>query len=637
MFEWMPVVRGSYLTYSEYFGVTFALVALGVGLLCLVISFLIAKCFGHAKKYQHVHRASYYETIVDTPEDDRVSMTMSMASSTRSSGSRKKKSQKLSVYFDSYFNWVGWSFISIVGVCLSLFDTLFNPFFGSLLMFGILGYRVTSRYYAENNRRLNHEHIRESMDSSTYFEELSSLRFKHKASLFGLLVISFVFGFSFTGGCLDLYEDSVGVTLFGGMSISTTLIRYFQLKDACPLGAPCQIYATLPEDASTSVFINAHTNDAIENIEVSFAPKGTSHTLRRVQTSNIIKLSSFEQRGRRNVHTVLLTELQPETRYVMNIEYNQKIQTTFEYVTLPDKSSNKDLVISTGGDIGDRKIARDMIDNALTNNPDVIVVGGDIVYDDAERSCYFAWDSLLKTFTTSMLSHGKLIPLIFSVGNHDVGLNSMPSRNITLTTEKSPIFMMYFPQHTVENSKAPALEQRRTYHYHTIGKTVQVHLDSGYLFTFKDQVPFINEVATKYNDYIKMANYHNPIYWVCSVPRGNIVELTKEYWMPLFDKYRFMSAFENHEHALKKTFTITDNKVSKTGTYYLGNGKWGVSLSSTCHPNNSTGLIEHMGEDNHYWSVVVSVREGTVSYAPINSKGETIIPAFKQNINDYLF
>lgn len=133
-----------------------------------------------------------------------------------------------------------------------------------------------------------------------------------------------------------------------------------------------------------------------------------------------------------------------------------------------------------------------------------------------------------------------------------------------------------------------------------------------------------------------MANYHNPIYWVCSNNQGEPVRQTLTHWMPLFDKYRFMSVFENHEHALKKTFPITNNKYNEKGTYYMGNGKWGVSLSSTCHPNNSSGLIDTMTEDNHYWSVNVSVRQGTVSYTPINYKGEAIIPTFKQNINEYV-
>lgn len=640
MFEWIPLLRGFYLTYAEYFAITFAMVACALGLVCLAASRLIAKFLIRTNKSQIQHQSransSFYETLIEQPDDGQISMISSMASSTKSFRGSTKKSNKLSVFFVSYFNWLGWVFISIIGVCLSLFDILLAPFFSSLLMFAVLAYRLTKRYYLHDSRKLNELHIGESIESSVYFQELRSLRIKYRTMLILAFILSFVVGFAFTGGCLDLYEDSVGITLLSGVSISTTLLRYFQLKDACPPGPPCHVYATLPEDTSTSVFINAHTNDAIENITVTFVPKGTSKTARSVHTSDLIKLSSFEQRGRRNVHHVLLTNLLPETRYTMKIEYDNKVQFTFEYATLPTKFSSKDIVISTGGDIGDRKIAREMIDKALLNNPDVIVVGGDIVYDDAERSCYFAWDSLLRTFTTSMISHDRLIPLMFSVGNHDVGLNSLPSRNITLSVEKSPIYMMYFPQHTVGNNKAPTIEQRRTYHYHTIGKTVQFHLDSGYLFSFQDQVPWITKVANEHSDYIKMANYHNPIYWVCSNNQGEPVRQTLTHWMPLFDKYRFMSVFENHEHALKKTFPITNNKFHEKGTYYMGNGKWGVSLSSTCHPNNSSGLIDTMTEDNHYWSVNVSVRQGTVSYTPINYKGEAIIPTFKQNINEYV-
>ena len=31
-------------------------------------------------------------------------------------------------------------------------------------------------------------------------------------------------------------------------------------------------------------------------------------------------------------------------------------------------------------------------------NPDVILIGGDVSYDDANKNCYYSWDTMLWSF-----------------------------------------------------------------------------------------------------------------------------------------------------------------------------------------------------------------------------------------------
>ena len=59
-----------------------------------------------------------------------------------------------------------------------------------------------------------------------------------------------------TGGDYDVFE----LPFFGGISFSTYLFRSLSSgAHNCNIGeGPCQIYVTLPQDSSNSLFINYH-------------------------------------------------------------------------------------------------------------------------------------------------------------------------------------------------------------------------------------------------------------------------------------------------------------------------------------------------------------------------------------------
>ena len=58
-------------------------------------------------------------------------------------------------------------------------------------------------------------------------------------------------------------------------------------------------------------------------------------------------------------------------------------------------------------------------------------------------------------------------------------------------------------------------------------------------------------------DHVKIANQHNPAYYVCVTGQDSAVQQTLAKWVPLFDKYRYMTVFENHEHSFKKSYPLT--------------------------------------------------------------------------------
>lgn len=108
------------------------------------------------------------------------------------------------------------------------------------------------------------------------------------------------------------------------------------------------------------------------------------------------------------------------------------------------------------------------------------------------------------------------------------------------------------------------------------------------------------------------------------------------YWNPVFDRFKFMSLFENHEHTFKKSFKILGNAVNPNGSYYLGNGNWGADLGDGCTLNNQTGLLEIVEYQHHFWLVRISQSKGIVNYAAYNNKGVSIIQNFEQTIANYI-
>lgn len=82
---------------------------------------------------------------------------------------------------------------------------------------------------------------------------------------------------------------------------------------------------------------------------------------------------------------------------------------------------------------------------------------------------------------------GYIIPLVLTVGNHDVGLNELSGINITL--DKTPFFK-YFPQQFHRDSsgnitdQVPPVNTRRSFMSYYFGKVVYLTLDSGYLHGF---------------------------------------------------------------------------------------------------------------------------------------------------------
>ncbi len=54
--------------------------------------------------------------------------------------------------------------------------------------------------------------------------------------------------------------------------------------------------------------------------------------------------------------------------------------------------------MAVGGDLAMTQEGIKITRNLVKFNPDIIILGGDISYDDGMRNCYYSWDNFYNLF-----------------------------------------------------------------------------------------------------------------------------------------------------------------------------------------------------------------------------------------------
>jgi dsRNA-specific ribonuclease len=78
-----------------------------------------------------------------------------------------------------------------------------------------------------------------------------------------------------------------------------------------------------------------------------------------------------------------------------------------------------------------------------------------------------------------------------------------------------------------------------------------------------------------------MSHYHNPLYSISYGERddGIVFYNGVQYWSPKFDKYKFITNFENHSNLQKRSKLLKSSVEAINGTLFLGDGSWGTTNS----------------------------------------------------------
>ena len=132
-------------------------------------------------------------------------------------------------------------------------------------------------------------------------------------------------------------------------------------------------------------------------------------------------------------------------------EHNKIVSTTYKTISnLNDDVSSLKVIV--GGDVGLSEHGRSLFRNIGEINPDLLILGGDIAYDNAMTYCYYAWDNFYSLLDRVNQANNRLVPFIMALGNHDVGRNSFARVQNRVSSRKGPWYFAYNPQHFAEGT-----------------------------------------------------------------------------------------------------------------------------------------------------------------------------------------
>lgn len=288
----------------------------------------------------------------------------------------------------------------------------------------------------------------------------------------------------------------------------------------------------------------------------------------------------------------LLENLNPGQTYYFRVG-DEQMGFSKEYKTKMIPNDGTPLRLVVGGDMSTDPSIVETAVSSTAKEPHVIIIGGDIAYANGKIDNEPKWMTWFERMEEIMITpSGYLVPLILAIGNHETTIGTVIPGN------KVPFFFTLFPQNG-----------EKAYFKRKLGAdSGLVVLDSGHNTLHRKQVKFLEEALKSYQNLkYRMAAYHGPLYPNHRSENGLWARRGRRYWQPLFDKYKLTVGYEHHDHTLKRTHIIKDNKVTDNGTVYVGDGCWGKASREI----KEKWYLKKSTPDTHVWQVHVGAEKLT--------------------------
>lgn len=325
------------------------------------------------------------------------------------------------------------------------------------------------------------------------------------------------------------------------------------------------------------------------------------------------------------IHNVELTNLSPESTYFFRIAPDGAV---YKFQTMP-ASLHGNVRFVAGGDMyhDGLETLRETNRQAAKTSPLFALVGGDIAYASKNHvplpqwlkpwvnklvgqkpERWLAW---LAAWTHDMVTpDGRLVPILPVLGNHDI------CGSFGQTPAEAPFFYSLF-----------AMPGAQGYNVLDFGNYMSiVLLDSGHTHPIGGQQArwLAETLADRQNVPHKFAIYHVPAYPSVRDTDNEYSTQIRQNWVPSFEKYHLNAAFENHDHAYKRTIPLRNNAAANLtdGVIYIGDGAWGVDEPRTLkYPSQKWFLAKH-APVRHFLMITVTGDKRRVT--AISANGQTI-------------
>lgn len=326
---------------------------------------------------------------------------------------------------------------------------------------------------------------------------------------------------------------------------------------AVAAAAPLALYLTWQNDPATTQVVHWHTDEPGADSLVEYRAVGDARWLAATGWSR-----PWPDTPRR-VHMVELRGLSPATDYEFRlVGLGEKIE---RFRTVPARLEAP-LRFAVGGDLMGRRADFERMSRVVAErDPAFAVVGGDWAYADGLPEKVHRWFELWEVWDQTMRApDGRLIPLVAAIGNHEVRGGRGAS------TRDAPYYYRMF-----------AFPAEPGYGVLDFGDYLSILIldtDHATRIVGAQTTWLERQLAARAGRPHVFPVYHVPAYPSVRAFENRVSAAVRGRWVPLFERHGVRLAFENHDHAYKRTHPLRDGEPSSDGIVYVGDGAWGVGL-----------------------------------------------------------
>ncbi len=270
-------------------------------------------------------------------------------------------------------------------------------------------------------------------------------------------------------------------------------------------------------------------------------------------------------------HHAELHHLLPGTTYYFMVENDGSFSEEYHFVTAPNEAGNIRLLAGGDSRLGgerpryagrtphlERQRLKALIGELVEQYPDIyaFVHGADYGTTADWRHLYWYFEDLQLATT----SEGRILPLIISMGNHDTEIGFFENFYLGDEINGRTAFNYYYTTRI-----GPAIS--------LITLNTEISLGGMQYHWLKHELP-----TARKNSRWLLINYHKPAFPAVKDPDDYRFARVREYWVPLFDRYRPNLVIESDGHCLKRTPPILNGRIDPSGIVYIGEGGLGAPL-----------------------------------------------------------
>jgi acid phosphatase type 7 len=373
---------------------------------------------------------------------------------------------------------------------------------------------------------------------------------------------------------------------------------------------PLAILLTWTEDPTTTISIDWHNLDD-KSQSLLYKEKGAEEWESKKSKTHSFPFSD------RKIHRVALNKLKPGTSYQLKFGEHEK---EYYFNTMPENTINEPIRIAIGGDtMHEKDFLEKTNTQVLKYDPHFVVMGGDMAYengDSARVDRVYDWlDGVKNTLITN---DNRIIPLVVGLGNHEVAGGYYSPEKFSGNDEDREKYAPYF-------YSLFAFPGHPGYNVLDFGNYLSLFiLDTEHNSPIEgDQTDWLSsELKKRSGDFLHIVPvYHIPAYPSVRDFNGGRSVAVRRNWLPLFEEHGVKIAFENHDHAYKRTFPIKENRVNENGIVFFGDGAWGTRTREI-HDVDQTWYLKSAASQRHF--ILLTLQGSHQQLTVVNEDGDII-------------